>query len=161
MPCSPANTLSLVKHPCSPASPVLPHRLSPCCTACRPPAPVLSLVLLHRSVVNHFASLCPIQHGLSFEITPRRSAIMPNKPVPRTNSPKPKYSVMTDEQRKALCQKVKDEPRTTQKELVTWLELTHGVKTSQATVSNTLKHCQKLLVAQDVNLRVKRHRVQK
>jgi hypothetical protein len=86
---------------------------------------------------------------------------MPNKPVPRTNSPKPKYSVMTDEQRKALCQKVKDEPRTTQKELVTWLELTHGVKTSQATVSNTLKHCQKLLVAQDVNLRVKRHRVQK
>lgn len=52
---------------------------------------------------------------------------------------------MTDEVRLALVRYKKDHPGATQKELIKWLEDTHQLKVSQATVLGTLKRSAELL----------------
>jgi hypothetical protein len=55
------------------------------------------------------------------------------------------YTTMTDEVRLALVWYKKDHLSATQKELIKWLEDTHQLKVSQATVSGTLKRSVELL----------------
>jgi hypothetical protein len=64
---------------------------------------------------------------------------------------------MTDEVYLALVRYKKDHPGATQKELIKWLEDTHQLKVSQATVSGTLKRSVELLAkATTSNLSSKR-----
>jgi arginine repressor len=55
------------------------------------------------------------------------------------------YTTMTDEVRLTLVRYKKDHPSATQKELIKWLEDTHQLKVSQATMSGTLKQSAELL----------------
>jgi len=55
------------------------------------------------------------------------------------------YTTMTDEVRLTLIRYKKDHPSATQKELIKWLEDTHQLKVSQATMSGTLKQSAELL----------------
>jgi hypothetical protein len=55
------------------------------------------------------------------------------------------YTTMTDEVRLALVRYKKDHHGATQKELIKWLEDTHQLKVSQATVLGTLKRLAELL----------------
>jgi arginine repressor len=67
------------------------------------------------------------------------------------------YTTMTDEVRLALVRYKKDHPSATQKELIKWLEDTHQLKVSQATISSTFKRLAELLAkATTSNLSSKR-----
>ncbi|KAI1001993.1 hypothetical protein K3495_g6207 [Podosphaera aphanis] len=71
----------------------------------------------------------------------------------------PKYTLMTDGMRIALCQQREKEPKWTQKQLKEWVETTYDFPISQAAVSNTLKRARDLIAADNTlsNTQVKRH----
>jgi len=70
--------------------------------------------------------------------------------------------MMTDEVCLTLIRYMKDHPGATQKELIKWLEDTHQLKVSQATVSGTLKRSAELLAkATTSNLSSKRQKTVK
>jgi len=72
------------------------------------------------------------------------------------------YTTMTDEVCLTLVRYKKDHPGATQKELIKWLEDTHQLKVSLATVSGTLKQSVKLLAkATTSNLSSKRQKTMK
>ncbi len=72
------------------------------------------------------------------------------------------YTTMTDEVRLALVRYKKDHPGATQKQLIKWLEDTHQLKVSQATVSGTFKRLAELLTkATTSNLSSKRQKTMK
>jgi hypothetical protein len=72
------------------------------------------------------------------------------------------YTTMTDKVCLALVRYKKDHPGATQKELIKWLEDTHQLKVSQATMSGTLKWSAELLAkATTSNLSSKRQKMMK
>ena len=69
---------------------------------------------------------------------------------------------MTDNIRIALCKYHTVTPKLTQLQLLTWIQETHNVKLSQATVSNTLKRKAEFPKLEiDANANSKRHRAVK
>ena len=63
---------------------------------------------------------------------------------------------MTFEQCIVLCKHKHDHPQLTQNDLILWLENSHKVKVSQATISSTLKRTDEFLnQPADTNVRAK------
>jgi hypothetical protein len=72
------------------------------------------------------------------------------------------YTMMTDEVHLTFVRYKKDHPGATHKELIKWLEDTHQLKVSQATMSGTLKRSARLLAkATTSNLSSKRQKTVK